>query len=178
VAVFLVAGTVTAAAQARLTQQEALALAFPGADSIQRRTAFLSDSDLAMARARAGPDVEITQGVLTYYVGWRDGTPTGAAYFDGHRVRSLPQVLMVVVTPDARIGRLEILRFDEPPEYRAPPAWLNQLDGKSLAPELSLKGGVVNLTGATLTSQAIVRATRRVLALHEVIRPFSPGGAR
>lgn len=160
------------------TREEALRLAFPAPAEIQRRTAFLDDAALAQARRLAGPGAEIAGGVVTYYVATQGGRPVGAAYFDAHRVRTLRQVLMVVVGPDDRIRRVEVLRFQEPPEYRAPEGWLAQLEGKTLDQRLSLKGGVVNMTGATLTSNATVAAARRVLALHAVIRPFGGGAGR
>lgn len=86
---------------------------------------------------------------------------------------------MIVVKPDGRVERIEVLKFSEPPEYRAPNGWLKQFEGKALSDELSLKGTIVNITGATLTSRAVTEATRRVLALHRVIRPFErDGGGR
>jgi uncharacterized protein with FMN-binding domain len=88
-------------------------------------------------------------------------------------VRTLNEVLMFVVSPGGRITRVDILEFLEPPEYRASPRWLGQLLGRGLDDALSLKGSVVNLTGATLTSRAIARASRRVLAVHQVIAPLA-----
>jgi Na+-translocating ferredoxin:NAD+ oxidoreductase RnfG subunit len=162
-----------ASAQAALTQEEALRLAFPPPATIERRTAFLEEDDLRRARAAAGEGVEVDQRVVTYYVGFRDGEPLGAAYFDVHRVRTLPEVLMVVVTPEGRISRIEVLKFSEPPEYRAPAGWIQQFHDRALTGDLSLKGAIRNMTGASLTSQAVTRAARRVLALHDVIRPFA-----
>lgn len=155
----------------RLTQDEALRLAFPPPARIERHTAFLSEERMAEARGLAGHDVPIEQRVVTYYTAARDGQALGAAYFDAHRVRSLTEVLMVVVSPEGRVRRVEILRFDEPPEYRAPAGWLDQFAGDSLGDRLSLKGDIATMAGATLTSHAVVRAVRRVLALHAVIRP-------
>lgn len=160
-------------AQERLTQEEALRLAFPAPLVIERRTAFLADSDLARARAIAGPEVEMTQRVITYYVARRDTGAVGAAFFDGHRVRTDQEVVMVVVGSDGNVARVEVLRFDEPPEYRASSRWLDQFRGKSLNDELAVRRGIANLTGASLTSRAIVRSVRRVLALAQVIRPLT-----
>jgi Na+-translocating ferredoxin:NAD+ oxidoreductase RnfG subunit len=159
--------------RAQLTQQEALATAFPGAQ-IERRTAFLSEADLQAVRAAAGPDAPVDQSVVTYYVAHREDQPVGVAYFDSHRVRTLNEVLMIVVQPDDRIRSIEVLRFAEPPEYHARESWLRQFGGRSLGPDLSLGSGVAMMTGATLTSHAITRAARRVLALHRHIRPFGP----
>lgn len=162
---------VPAAAQGVVTQEEALRLAFPGA-TVERRTAYLDEAQLREARRGAGPGVEVKQRVVTYYVASKDGRPQGAAYFDAHRVRTLGEVLMLVVDPEARVQRIEVLRFAEPPEYRASQRWLEQFTGEGLAPELSLRKGIVNMTGATLTANAVTQAARRVLALHSVIRPF------
>ena len=171
VVVALLTAAATPAVAQTLTQDEALRLAFPRGTSVERRTAYLDDEQLAQAEQLAGPDVEVTSGIITHYVGTRDGTPAGVAYFDAHRVRTLPEVLMIVVDNDARVRRVEVLTFHEPPEYRAPGGWLRQFEDRSLDRALSLRGGIVNMTGATLTSNAVTRAVRRVLALHQVIDP-------
>ncbi len=173
VAAAAVAGvTAPAAAQTLLTQQEALDLAFPG-EQVERRTAYLTDAELDRARALAGDAVEVDQGVVIYYVGYRDGRPVGVAYFDAHRIRTLAEVVMVVVTPGHRIGRVEVLKFMEPSEYRAPEGWIAQLEGRALDDDLSTRGAVRNLTGATLTARALTRAARRVLAVHTVVDPLA-----
>ena len=167
-----------AAAQEVLTQDEALRLAFPGATAIERKTAYLREEDLAAVRAAAGRGVEVGQGVVSYYLARRGTRSLGVAYFDAHRVRTLPEVLMVVVAPDATVQRIEILKFSEPPEYRPRDGWLELFNGRSLSPDLSLKRGIPALTGATLTANAVTDAVRRVLALHHLIRPLegeSPG---
>ena len=156
--------------QSVLTQEEALALAFPDAEGIERHTAYLSGAELA--RAAAGEGVAVETRVVTYYLALRSERPMGVAYFDVHRVRTLPEVLMVVVGTDDRIRRLELLRFQEPPDYRPPAAWLQLFRGRELDSQLSLKGSVVKLTGATLTADAVTDAARRMLALHQIVRPF------
>jgi Na+-translocating ferredoxin:NAD+ oxidoreductase RnfG subunit len=166
------------AAQAQLSLQEAVTSAFPPPAVVERRTAFLSEERLSAAQALAGSDAPVTQSVVTYYVAHKDGAPVGVAYFDSHRVRTLNEVLMIVVLPDDRIGRIEVLRFAEPPEYHATGPWLEQFHEKGLNEDLSLKGSIRMMTGATLTSNATVRAARRVLALHQQIHPFAQAGAQ
>lgn len=158
---------------AQITLQEALSTAFPPPATVDRKTAYLSQAALDSTRAEAGPDAPVSQSVVSYYVGRRDGKPVGVAYFDSHRVRTVNEVLMIVVGTDDRIREIEVLRFAEPPEYKPSEPWLAQFGGKTLAPALSLKGDIVMMTGATLTSNAVTRAVRRVLALHRRIRPFA-----
>ncbi|MEX2610912.1 MAG: FMN-binding protein [Gemmatimonadota bacterium] len=165
-----------AAAQLFMSQEEALRLAFPAPATIERKTAYLTDAELARARELAGDRVEVEQGIVTHYVGRRGGAAVGVAYFDAHRVRTLPEVLMIVVGPDGRVQRVEVIKFTEPPDYVAPDGWLAQFLDRRLDGRLSTKADIVNMTGATLTSRAVTDAVRRVLALHQVIGPLEDRG--
>jgi hypothetical protein len=157
----------------RMTQDDALGLAFPGAD-VRRQTAFLSSAELAQARAAAG-DVAVDVGLVTYYVAHGDGGPIGVAYFDAHRVRTLDEVLMIVLGRDGSVTRIETVSFREPPEYEAPQGWLDLYTGATADDDLSLKGEIPNIIGATLTSLAVSDAVRRTMALHGVVNPFGDG---
>jgi len=96
----------------------------------------------------------------------------GVAYFDAHIVRTLNEVLMVAIGPEDRILSIEVVAFAEPPEYRAPERWLDLFEGKSWEEDLSLRGDIPNLTGATLTTRAAIRTVERILALHRVLDPL------
>ena len=160
--------TATGATGQNLTQDQALRLAFPSPLTIERRTAYLDDKQIARARQLAGSK-EISQRVVTYYVAHDKGVPAGTAYFDSHRVRTHNEVLMIVVDREWQIERIEVLRFAEPPEYQPPEKWLEQFEGKRLSQNLSIKRDIVPITGATLTANAVAAAARRTLALHMVI---------
>ena len=68
--------------------------------------------------------------------------------------------------------------FLEPPEYRAPPAWYGQYQGKSLNEDLNLQRGIRPLAGASLTASAANQAVRRVLAIDQVLQQKHPAGGR
>lgn len=167
-----------AAAPARvlLTVEEALALAFPGA-AVERRTVFLTPEQLARAEALAGE--RPGSAIVHPYVATRDGAVVGTAYFDSHVVRTLAETIMVTVDPQGRVGRIEVLSFDEPPDYLPRAEWYRQFDGRPLDAELELRRSIRPVAGATLTARATTDAARRVLALHEALagRPPSAGGA-
>jgi hypothetical protein len=95
--------------------------------------------------------------------------PGGYAYFDTHRVRTLPETIMVVVTPEGRIDRIEILSFDEPPDYLPKQRWMDQFRSRRLDDELSLKRAIRPISGASLSGRAITNASRKILALHRAI---------
>jgi len=165
-----------------LTVDEALKLAFPGAQ-VERRTAYLKDEEVKRARELAG--VEVPSALVTCYAATRNGKPAGTAYLDTHRVRTLPETVMVVIDPQGRTARVEVLSFNEPEQYLPRGAWYGQLAGKGLDAELDLARGIHPVAGATLTARATTAAVRRVLALHRVLAERDrdkdkkpPGGGR
>jgi len=160
-------------ARVYLTQDQALALAFPAPASVQRRTLYLDAAQAARAGREAGGAVETR--VVPYYVGTAEGRPVGYAYFDTHLVRTLPETIMVLLAADGRIRRIDILSFDEPEDYKPTERWLQQFPGRGPGDELSLNGGIHALTGATLSARAVTQAARRVVALHRLfVAPFPP----
>lgn len=160
------AAAVPSAAKVFLSVDEALKLAFPGCQ-VERRTAYLTAEQVKRARALSGG--EVPSALVTHHVARRNGQPAGVAYFDTHRVRTLPETLMIVVGPQGRVSRIEVISFREPEEYMPRGAWYQQFLGKGLDRDLQLKRGVRPVTGATLTARATTEAVRRVLALHQVI---------
>lgn len=148
---------------------EGLALAFPEADSLEHRTIFLAETQMARVNERAGKDASLAGELVTSYTARRGGEAIGTAYLDTHLVRTLSETVLISVDARGKLIRADILRFEEPPEYRAPGPWLEHLRGRDLSGGLVPGRDVHAITGATLTSRSVTRAVRRVLALHEVL---------
>lgn len=154
-----------ASAKVFVTVDEALRLAFPGCE-VARRTAWLTPAQVKQAKDLSG--VDVPSALVAYYEARRNGQPVGTAWFDTHRVRTLPETLMIVVDPQGRVARLEVISFREPEEYMPKGGWYAQFLGRRLDADLTLKRGIHPVTGATLTARATASAVRRVLALHQV----------
>jgi hypothetical protein len=149
------------------SQQEALALAFAEVDRIEARRFLLTD---AQAQAiEAASRAPLATRIVTLHEGWLDGEVVGYALIDVHRVRSMSEALLVVVTPDARIAAVRVLAFHEPQDYLPKRKWFDQFLGRELAPELQLNHEIHGIAGATLTARAVTRSVRRALALHRVL---------
>lgn len=150
-----------------MTQQQALDSAFGSGVTFARQTFFLTSEQVQAARAAASSD-DVAPHVVRY-AGTRGGRLVGYVYFDTHRVRSLHETLVIVVTPAGVIEKIDIVSFREPAEYMPKRRWLDQLHRRKLDPELSLKRAIRPISGATLSGRAIVNASRKVLAVHEVL---------
>lgn len=151
-----------------LTKEEALTLAFEGCE-VARTVRTLDADARKQIEKLSGSAPE--RGIVYAYTASKDGKCVGTAYFDVHRVRTLRQVLMVVVDPEGKIRRVELLAFAEPTEFIPNARWYGQFVGKALDETLSLKRDIKGVTGATLTARATTQAVRRVLATHAVLHP-------
>ena len=147
------------------SRESALRLAFPDADTVDKRELFLSSEEAAAAE-QAGR-VKLQSRLVTVYVGRREGRVLGYAFIETHKVRSLPETVLVVVEPDGSARALHILAFHEPPEYAPSQEWLAQFQGRPLDDDLSLRGDIDAITGATLTANALTASVRRLLAVFD-----------
>lgn len=164
----LLLAATAAHARVLLTQEQALATAFPNGVTVTRQKFFLTEQQLAAAKSESGVDFD--DRLVVRYAG-SDGR---IAYFDTHRVRTEPETVMVVVMPDGGVDRVEILAFNEPTDYFPKRRWLDQLLHRRLDRELALNRGVRPISGASLTGRALVNATRKMLALHHVLAGVAP----
>lgn len=173
-AAVLCGGASQPAARVFMTQEQALKRAFPAPQTSERRTLFLDAQQAGQVEALAGTPLQ--RSVIPYYVGLLEGRITGYAYFDTHLVRTLPETIVVSLGADGRITAIEILSFDEPEDYLPRERWLRQFDGRRLDDDLSLKGAIRGLTGATLSSRSVTAATRRILAIHRLFVAVEASG--
>jgi hypothetical protein len=162
-------GLVPAAARATVyhSAEEAARLAFPDADRVERRTAVLDAAQAAAIERASGGRLETR--LWTLQVGYAGDAVLGYAVIDVHSVRTLPEALLVVLTPEGRVRSVRMLAFHEPGEYEPTGRWLRQFEGRALDPGLRLEGEVHTIAGATLSSRAVMRSVRRALALYQVL---------
>jgi hypothetical protein len=148
-------------------KDEALALAFPGATTVAPTRVFLTDAQAAAMEKRTG--VTLDSRLFTYYVGRREDAALGYAVIETHVVRTLPETVLIVLTPAGRVRQLILLAFYEPREYMPPARWLEQFAGRGVEDtDWRLGRGVHGISGATLTARGITQAVRKVLALYTV----------
>jgi FMN-binding protein len=156
------------------TQDAALHDAFPDADEISAKSYVLDDGQAERVRTLA--ECELERKLWTIHTAKHAGETLGYAVLDLRTVRTLPEALLVVLTPDGAVRSLRVLAFHEPGEYQPSPRWLALFEGKRLDDELKLRRGIQQIAGATLSSQSVTRAVRTALALYQVLVQ-KPGGA-
>ena len=145
----------------------ALQKAFPGC-VVERVTCSLDDA----ARKRVGKlgaQKAFRKKTTFAYIARKDGAIVGTGFFDSHVVRTKRETLLIAVDPSGRVQRVDTVAFHEPPEYVAQDSFYSSLEGRGQGRPLQLGRGLDGTTGATLTCRAVADASRRALALHEVL---------
>jgi hypothetical protein len=156
-----------ATAKVFYAQDEALAAAFPEADAIERRTFVLTDAQAkqieSLARAR------LESRVITVFVGKQQQTVLGFALIDIHVVRTQPEAVMVVLSPEGQVESTLILAFHEPLDYLPAHRWLRQFEKRTLTPQLAVGRDIAAISGSTLSANGVTDSARRALAVHQVM---------
>jgi len=156
-----------ASAKVFVSQQQALAEAFPDATRIERKTLLIRKLDAERIRAMTGRELESK--VVVIHSAYRDDELIGYAHIDVHNVRTKPEAFMVVLTPLGLVRSVRILAFHEPLDYLPTRRWYDQFEGKSKEAALRVGHDVHGVVGATLSARAAADGVRRMLAYWEVL---------
>ena len=166
-----------ASGQVLLTLDEALELAFPKLE-VERSTEYLSKKQAERVKKLSGYPT-VSRIIYPYRATkvdpkTREEVLVGTAYFETHRVRSLKETMMYVVSPDGVLVRAEVLAFYEPTDYMPNERFYAQFKGKILNDDLRPNRGIKTVTGCTLTVNASTSAARRILAIHQILGEPKP----
>jgi hypothetical protein len=170
------APTTAAWAKVFASQKQALAEAFPDATRIERKT-FVLTSD-QVRRVEQASAVPVEAKVVVLHVARRDDRVLGFAEIAVHTVRTQPEAMLIVLTPEGRVRSVRIIAFHEPLDYLPTDRWYAQFAGKGRGDRLTLGREIHGVVGATLSAQAATDAVRRVLAYWDVLlEPVYGAGA-
>jgi Na+-translocating ferredoxin:NAD+ oxidoreductase RnfG subunit len=151
-------------------EQQALAMAFADATRIETRQLVLDEA--ARERLSRRLDRPVRDHLVEVHVAYRDGSVLGCGLVLEERGKTLPFRFLVSITPAGRVDQVLLLAFREPRGYEIERASFRaQYQGKTLSDPIRRGADIENLTGATLSVDALSRGVRRALAIHEEIAP-------
>ncbi|MDO9107308.1 MAG: FMN-binding protein [Methylovulum sp.] len=148
------------------SKNEAMELAFGKGTEVGTVSLFPDDSEVAKIQELAKTKLE--SGLFTFYVGKAQQKILGYAAIETSTVRTKPETLMIVLTPEGELRNVYTLAFHEPPEYQPPQRWYDQLIKRSLA-DMDFNKGVDGISGATLSTRSALTSIRKVMAVYRVM---------
>jgi electron transport complex protein RnfG len=160
----------SAQAKVFITVDEALQQSFAADKKCESKVEnkYLTKSQSDQAKALSG--YETASALVVRYALSCAGKLTAYAYTDTHRVRTHMETLFFLIDLTGHIEKIEVLSFDEPLDYIPKRPWYDTFDQVELSPSLQIKGKIPFVTGCSLTGQATVQASRRILAIDQVLR--------
>lgn len=148
------------------SKNEAMELAFGKGTPVEQLALFPDDQQMAQIQQIA--KVKLESGLFTFYVGKNQDKITGYAAIETNTVRTKPETLMIVLSPEGELSKVYTLAFHEPPEYMPPERWFEQLYKRPLA-DMDFNKGVDGISGATLSTRANIDSIRKVMAMYQVL---------
>jgi hypothetical protein len=148
------------------SKNEAMELAFGKGTPVEQLALFPDEQQTAAIQQLA--KVKLESGLFTFYVGKNQDKITAYAAIETITVRTKPETLIIVLTPEGELRNVYTLAFHEPPEYMPPERWFEQLNKRPLA-DMDFNKGVDGISGATLSTHADLDSIRKVMAIYQVL---------
>jgi Na+-translocating ferredoxin:NAD+ oxidoreductase RnfG subunit len=148
------------------SKDEAMELAFGKSAQIELLSLFPDKNDISKIEAAAHTKLE--SGLFTFYVGKNQGKILGYAAIETETVRTKPETILVVLTPEGDVRNVTLLAFHEPPEYQPPERWFEQFNNRPLA-EIEFNKSIQGISGATLSTRSALNSVRKVLAVYQIL---------
>ncbi len=112
---------------------------------------------------------ELSRSNYPFFMGKTDGKIDGYALIDEEIGKVMPITFITRINPDGKVSHVEIMIYRESHGGEvATKRFLNQFKEKNFNEELRLDKNIIHVTGATLSSQALVKGVRRALVLWQI----------
>ena len=151
-----------------LSEEAALKLVFPGCDRVDKISHVINKEEKAGIEARLG--WALSQSSVTVYHGFAKGLGQGRAVIAEEIGKFKPITFIVKVSENGTVERVDVMVYREAvgEEVRRG-RFTRQFRGKSVKDPLRINRDILNVTGATMSVQAMTAGVKKVLAILEEI---------
>lgn len=157
-------------AERYLTEEQALALAFPNADSIEKKKVIVTNSQKTQIEPKLRKAT--LSRFFTYYEAKQGGKILGYAVIDEVLGKHLPITFLVAVDLQKKVQRIEILVYREDYGWEIRQnKFRSQFYGYGSERNFQLNTNVNNISGATISCRNITDGVYNILIYLETLLP-------
>lgn len=150
-----------------ITPYEALAQNFGKESSITKKSILLSKEQALKVSQKA--QSKLSTKLYRAFVVTEKEKILGHAVLLNETVRTKNAAVLYLFDSSGRIKTVEIVAFNEPPEYIPSDVWMEQFREKTISDTLRVGKDIPTITGATMSARNIADGSRVALALYEII---------
>lgn len=164
---WLIPSSVTAQTTVFLKPAEALKIIFKDSQEVYKEDHVLNPAQIQEFQEAAGYTPPKTQ--YSFYLGKTHDQIDAYALIDEQVGKVLPITFISRISPQGKVESVEVMVYRESHGGEVKNRrFLNQFVGKSPADPLKLQRDIVNVSGATLSSQAMAVGVKRALTLWNI----------
>ena len=154
-------------AQVLISPFDALKMNFNEKIDIQKKSILISKAQAKEVQQHA--KVKLNTKIYKTFKVTQDNKLLGYGILVIQKVRTKTSAILSIITPDGILKGIEIVAFNEPPEYIPSSIWVNRFKGVQLDDTLKLGKKIPNITGATFSARSATDASRIALAIYELV---------
>lgn len=99
----------------------------------------------------------------------KDEKPVAYAILVSRVVRTKDAAVLYMISPEGVIDAVEVIAFNEPPEYTPSKQYVDQFKGKSSKDTLRVGKDIPTVTGATMGARNVTDGARLALAVFDML---------
>ncbi len=147
-----------------LTENSALKLAFAGCDRTEKKVHAFTKSEKDKIESRLG--WSLSQSTVAFFQGYLKDVPAGRAIIVDEIGKFKPITFMVKVSNEGKVERVDVMVYRETvgSEVRRE-RFTRQFRGKTAKDPMRINRDILNLTGATMSVQAMTAGIKKALVI-------------
>ena len=154
-------------AQVLISPFDALKLSFTQDIKVDKKSILLSRTQALEVQKMA--KVKLKTKLYKIFKVTHENKLLGYGVLVTQKVRSKDTAILSIITPDGVIKAIEIIAFNEPPEFIPSKVWVEVFRGAVLDDSLELGKKVPNISGSTFSARSATDASRIALAIYDVV---------
>ncbi|MHC3994544.1 FMN-binding protein [Thiomicrolovo sp. ZZH C-3] len=165
--VTLIVLNAAASAALLISPIDAMQHAFGAQSEVTKKNTLLTGKQAAAVTKRAKLKLETK--IYRFYTAAIDGKAVGYGVLVTRQVRQKDATVLYMITQEGTLKAIEIIAFNEPPEYMPQHTYLEQFKGKDANATLRVGKDIPTVSGATLSARNVTDGARLALALFETV---------
>ncbi len=149
-----------------LKPADAIKAAYPTSTSSKKESILLTNKQASEVQKLIKK--KLKSKIFTFYVIKEGDKVIAHAGVYTNKVRSKTGTYITFINPDGKIHSIEVVAFNEPPEYKPKKRWLKLFNDKTINDNIKTRESIPNLSGATLSATSASNTAKLMLAVYEV----------